>query len=535
MPNVKELIKRYDNMEKETERTNMQIIWQDVTDYVIPRKNQIIEIQTKGSQQNEKVFDSTAIHSNDLLAASLQGALTSNSTLWSKIRVANDDFKDDEVVKRWQDETTKAMWRAYNDSNYRMEIHEMFLDITSVATGCTLIEENDIEIAGFNGLMFRTYFIMNYVMEENYKGIVDTVMRKIFYKPRQAKQKFGDNAGKKVLKGDENDDFAYIHVVMPVKEYGGKLANSKWKFTDIYISVEDEAIVSEKGYHEFPYIVPRWAKASGEKYGRSPSFNALPFIKTLNAAIAYMLKAWAKDINPSRLVPEGLGFTIKDVPGTQTAVPMHLIKAIKEGALTSEAKWEVSETMVADLRSAIKEIYFTDQIQIQKKAQMTATESTIIFELMQRLLGPIFGRMEIEIFTPMIERVFGIMLRAGALPELPEQLEDVELEIQYVGPLARAQKMGEVNAIRGWLEDIILVAPVQPEVLDVPNWTEIVTDTGRLRSVNEKYINTQEEIEKIREARQQQQEDAQTTEEAEVASKVIKNLSTIGGGAGGGS
>jgi hypothetical protein len=535
MKTAKEIVQRYDRLDKESERSNMQTIWQDVTDYVIPRKNQIIIQRTRGTQRNEKVFDSTAIHSNDLLAASLQGALTSNSSMWAKIVMADDFLNEEEEVKEWLDDATLKMYHAFNSSNHRLEIHEHFLDLTSIGTACTLIEEDTIERKGFNGLVFRTFPIMSYVFEETHRGFPDTVLRKICLTPRQAEQRFGKNAGKKVLKAlkdNSNDEFEYIHYVVPVKEYGN-LANSDWTFTDVYVSCADEEIVSEKGYHEFPYIISRWSKASGEKYGRSPSFNALPDVKMLNAAKAYMAQAWAMDIKPSRLVPQGEGITINNIPGQNIPVPVHLIKAIKEGALTSESRWEVSEMMVSDLRQAIKEVYYTDQIQLQKKAQMTATESTIMFELMQRLLGPIFGRMEIEIFSPMVERVFGIMSREGGFLEEPEVLEGMELDIQYVGPLARAQRMGEFNAMQKWIESLVPVASIRPEILDIPDWDKIVKDGGRLLSVNEKYIHNDEELEDIREARRQQAEEAQTTEEVGVAADAISKIGKLGVAQGG--
>ncbi|MDP6569722.1 MAG: portal protein [Candidatus Marinimicrobia bacterium] len=514
MPSAKQVMARFDRLDNETERNNFKTIWQDATDYVHIRRNEIISRKQKGSQRTEKVYDSTAIRSNDLLASSLQGSLTSNSALWAKIKIAGDDFNSDDAVRGWLDGTSTAMFRAFNDSNYTLEMAEFFLDLTSVHTACVLIEEDTIEKRGFNGLNFRAYPIMDYVFEENHKGIVDTVIRKCTFTGRQAKQKFGDKAGKKVLqaakKGDEQS-FNYLHLVMPIKEYGGgRFGNPGWKFTDVYISCEDEVITRKGGYFEFPYVVARWAKASGEKYGRGPTNNALPDIKTLNAAISYMLQAWAKDINPSRLVPDSLGFTIKDVPGTNIPVPERFIEAIQKGALTSQARWEVSQHMVSDLRQAIKEAYFTDQLQIQKKAQMTATESAITFDLMQRLLGPVFGKIEKSVFTPMVERVFGIMLRAEAFDEAPPQLEGQGLEIEYVGPLARSQRMGEVAAIRKWLEALGLIGQFQPSVFDVPDFDEIAVDMGRLVGVKEKYINSEDTIIQVRDARQAQiQQDKQ--------------------------
>ena len=57
--------------------------WQEILDYVMPRKADITTHRSKGEKRSEILFDSTAITASNLLAASLQGTLTSPSLLWS--------------------------------------------------------------------------------------------------------------------------------------------------------------------------------------------------------------------------------------------------------------------------------------------------------------------------------------------------------------------------------------------------------------------------------------------------------------------
>ncbi len=533
MASAKELIRLYGELENSVERQNFKVIWQDINDYVLPRKSDVLVDRTKGSRKTDRLQEGTAPHSAGLLTATLQGSLTSNSVQWFNIRMKDKDLNEMEEVKLWLDSSTRKMYNAFNDSNFRVEIHEMFSDVVTVGTACLLVERNSFRNEG-SLLTFRSYFVgSDVVIQEDANGYVDTVLRKVMFTPRQAYQLFGDKAGKNVLEAYEKKimkEFSYLHVVMPIRDYSKTrqgFANDAWTYTDIYISEEDEFISKKSGYFEFPYIVPRWSKISGECYGRSPTFTALPDIQTLNAATSYMRMAWAKDINPSRLVPETLGVDIDDVPGTNIPVPLHMIEALQKGVMTSGARWEVSVQEREQLRSAIKECYFTDQIQMQKQAQMTATESSIIFELMQRLLGPVFGRLESQL-GPMVERSFNILHRAGEFDEEPEVIQGLPLEIEYVGPLARSQRMGEINAVRQWLEQLVQTASVKPDVLDVPNFDEIARDTARILNVNERYVHSQEDIDEVRASRQEQEEAARTTEEAGVAadafSKVAKAI-----------
>ena len=61
------------------------------------------------------------------------------------------------------------------------------------------------------------------------------------------------------------------------------------------------------------------------------------------------------------------------------------------------------------------------------------------------------------------------MLRGNALPPMPEVLQEVggDLDIEYVGPLARSQKMDEVTSIQRAMDGIMQLAQVNPEVLDI--------------------------------------------------------------------
>jgi hypothetical protein len=85
-------------------------------------------------------------------------------------------------------------------------------------------------------------------------------------------------------------------------------------------------------------------------------------------------------------------------------------------------------------------------LQIVSDTDMTATEVVQRTTERMRLLGPIIGRLESELLGPMIERVFGILSRAGKIPPAPEAIAGRNYAIEFVSPIAMAQKMTEANA-----------------------------------------------------------------------------------------
>jgi hypothetical protein len=82
-----------------------------------------------------------------------------------------------------------------------------------------------------------------------------------------------------------------------------------------------------------------------------------------------------------------------------------------------------------------------------------------------RLLGPILGRMEAELLGPIISRVFGILSRAGVFPEQPPELDGVEWRVEYVSPIALAQRGQKVDRAVQMMTIAGQFAAVDPNVL----------------------------------------------------------------------
>ena len=167
------------------------------------------------------------------------------------------------------------------------------------------------------------------------------------------------------------------------------------------------------------------------------------------------------------------------------------------------------------LRTAIRQAYYSDQLQLQEGPQMTATEVQVRYELMQRLLGPTLGRFQSEFLNPLIERMFGIMLRADALMPLPEIIQGAKIDIEYVGPLARSQRMEEATAIDKLYQLAMMVGQIDPAVMQNINHDKAVRLRAELLGVPKTIMRGTDEVEEMREAQQQAQ-----AQQAEMAAQM---------------
>ena len=514
--------KRLDKLE--ADRGTWESHWQEILDYVMPRKAEITFLRSRGEKRTEVLFDSTAITANNLLAASLQGTLTSPSLPWFSLKLRDDDANKVRDVQIWLEDTARRMYAVFNESNFNTEVHEMYLDLCSVGTSAIFVEEaNEGFLQG--GLHFNTLHIAEYFIQENSTGRVDTLYRKYKMTARQAIQEFGeDNVGTKIkeaLKAKPDTQFNFIHAVEPTPDYErsvGMKSKTKLPFHSCHVCFEDKMVVRVGGYNEFPYLVPRWSKATGEIFGRSPSYNALPDIKTLNKAVEIGLKAWAKAIDPPLLVTDdGVIGRVRMTPGGITVVRSDTaIKPLQIGS-----NWQITDLKENQLRTAIRQAYYSDQLQLQEGPQMTATEVQVRYELMQRLLGPTLGRFQTEFLNPLIERVFGIMLRSDALTPRPSEMEGMDMDIEYVGPLARSQRMEEAIAVERLYQLAMQVVQVDPTVMDVINHEQAIRMRATLLGVPKTVLRGEDEVAEIREqraaAQQQAQEQAMAQQQADTA------------------
>ena len=507
-----------------SDRGTWEVNWQEILDYVMPRKADVVTLRTKGEKRTEVLFDSTAITANNLLAASLHGTLTSPSLPWFSIKLRNEELNRNRDVQLWLEDTARRMYETFNENNFNTEVHELYLDICSIGTGALFVEEGN---NGFDkdGIHFNTLHIAEYYIQENINGKVDTLYRKYKLTARQAVQEFGEkNVGEKILKAAKekpDQKFNFIHAVEPTDDYKratGK-TSTKLPYHSCHVCEEDKMVVRTGGYNEFPYLVPRWSKATGEIFGRSPSYNALPDIKTLNKAVEIGLKAWAKAIDPPLLVQDD------GVVGRVRMTPAGITVIRNDGAvkpLQIGSNWQITDLKENQLRTAIRQAYYSDQLQLQDGPQMTATEVQVRYELMQRLLGPTLGRFQTEFLNPLIERVFGIMYRAGALDTAPSIIGDSKIDVEYVGPLARSQRMEEAVSIERLYQLAMNVAQVDPAIMDNINHDEAIRLRGNLLGVPKTVLRGKDEVEEMRNARAEQQQMAAMAQEQQAQAQAMK-------------
>jgi hypothetical protein len=183
-------------------------------------------------------------------------------------------------------------------------------------------------------------------------------------------------------------------------------------------------------------------------------------------------------------------------------------------------------------REAIRQAYFVDQLLMAQNVTMTATEVLQRNEEKMRLLAPVLGRLQSEMLQPLIDRTFNILLRDGILPSPPPTLQGLDIDIEYVSPLARAQRQGDVNAMMRALEIIMPLNQVAP-MLDYVDTDNLVKHIAEILGVPSKVIRSDGEVQELRNQRAQQQQAAAQAEaaraDAQAAGQAAPMVKAVGG------
>lgn len=510
----KQLIKRWERLSDA--RRTWDNTYQELATYILPRRANITVVRTPGVKQTERLYDGTAIHANELLAASLAGSLTSGADRWFSLKMSMAELNDDSEVAQWLDDVADRIYLGLNQSNFSAEGHEVYLDIGGFGTGCLFCLEAPIRKPGFNGFTFAASPIGSYCIAEDGQGKVDTVMRKIQMSILAAANRWGvdklsEQVQQKYAHEDKRDEMiSIIHAAYP-RGAGRGYLSTRMPYASCYVELETKHCISEGGFHEFPAMVPRWAKSSGEVYGRGPGFTALPDIRTLNKSVELKLKALAKAIDPPLMVrDDGVIGRVSVAPAALTTVrDMESIAPMINGT-----KFDVVEMEEERLKQSIQNAFYSDLIKISEKSYMTATEVESTIELMHRYLGPTIGRLESEYLQPLINRCFGILYRAGALPPVPQAIMEsgnTDIDVEYEGPLARAQRGGMLLSIQKAYNLIMPISQMQPELIDVFDPGKVGRYIGKGAGVPMQLMRSDKDVAKVQAARTQDMQNREQT------------------------
>lgn len=517
------------------ERSSWITHWQELSDHLLPRSARFYRTdRNKGTKRHQNIFDSTGTRALNVLTAGMMAGMTSPARPWFRLALPDPDMMEFDSVKRWLAETQRRMLHIFATSNTYMMLHTVYEDLGCFGTSCAIgMDDFKNIIHHYNAPTGE------FCLATDYKGQVNTVYREFEKTVAEIVGEFGlTNVSPTVRHmyntGNYDAWIPVMHVIEPraerdVRKMDGK--NKRWKSCYFEMGREDagERFLREGGFDDFPALAPRWRRVGGDVYGASPAMDGLGDIKQLQHeqlrkanGIDYMTK-------PPLQVPTSMrGREVDFLPSGITYVD----QVGSENAIRS--LWEVQLDLnhllmdIQDVRERINSCFHADMFLMlagSDRTNMTATEVAERHEEKLLMLGPVLERLHNELLKPLIDNTFARMVQVGALPTPPEELQGMDLNVEFVSMLAQAQRAVATNSIDRFVMNLGNVAGIKPEVLDKFNADEWADKYADMLGVDPELIVAGEQVAMIRQSRAEQ---AQKEEQAAMMAQGADTAAKLG-------
>lgn len=509
--NADQLIKRLSALE--SQRYNIDDNIRDCYRYTYPARGATFEQAGSVSLDNGTIAASTAkTNKPDLLtsvgtdgvrimASAIMSGATPANTIWFELDVPGSD----DAAKKWLEESAKILWQNIHGSNYDSIGYEAILDMCISGQPILMLDE-----APEGGLRFSQWDLANSYISSSRQGEpVDTVFNRYAYTAEQAINEYGENnVSEKVRQASRekpDTQFEFVRCIYPRGTNG--VMNKNMPIASVHLERQSKKIVRETGYHEMPLIVPRWSLIPGSNYSLGPVFEALPDLKTLNTVMMDILTNLDLANAGMWIVQNDGVINTKNIKiGPRKVIVANSVDSMKP--LAPAAKFDASFIQMEKLERQIRRMLMSDQLAPNDEGpQKTAYEISVRVEMIRQLLGPVYGRFQTEFLQPLVKRGFALAYRAGVFGPAPPSIQNKILQVKYIGPLARAQRMIEVQAMDRYENTLATEAAAtgNTSILDNYDWDEAARERHALLGVPLKLLVDKDERDAARKAKADQQ------------------------------
>jgi hypothetical protein len=503
--------------------------WREIRDYELPYTGELDEYEDEYEQarrHDEHIYNACAWSSNQIFASGIMSGLTPQSRQWFRLAFTNREVQDSKGAGELLDQRLDILNDVLNKSNFYNAIHSCYLELAFGQAPLGVFASAE------TGVHFVPFTIGTYAIDIDGDGQVNTFAREWWMTLQQLADKFGlDNLPRdlQILYESEaaRDQRHKVYwLVMPNRKHDPRLMD---KFHLPYVSLYWLESSSENewldvgGFYEFPVPCGRFLVTGNAAYGKGPGWFAEGDSKGLQLLEKDYLTAVELGVKPP--VQSDANTAMKGInliPGgntiTQNGQPVTPLFQVNLALDHLQLK-------IQELSDRIKRAYAADLFLMLEgiTQQMTAREVLERTQERMQQLGPVVQRMQYEFLSKIIERVYAILDRAHVFPEpedpeLAQMLSQEEIQIEYISPLAQAQKLSGLVNIEQAVSFAAQIAQFDPNAMDKLDLPSAVDKYCDMLGAPAAIRRSKEEFDAIQQQKAQAQ--AQAQQEAQAAAAV---------------
>lgn len=517
--------------------------WKNQRDYLSPSEGQFEGDEVNdGKRRDQKMNNKRPIRSAQTLAAGMASGMASQARPWFNLEAPTGVPRNSNVM-RWLFEVQESMRNVLSKSNLYNILPQLFHAQGVYGTGCmaALPDEQDV-------VRFYHYPIGTYALDTSARGVVDTFYREYTMTARQMEQQFGrDSLKPNTQQMAEKGSLLAItvcHLIEPNPDADMTRADNlsmPWRSTYWEKGSNDGLVLRQSGFQTFPIMAPRWDVNGVNVYGSGPGDVALGKSRELQLLEADKLRIVQQLARPAVTAPLSMrGMAANLVPGGTVWVPDQLVgQSFQPAYVPDPGALPNVRAEIDQCERAVAEAYFEDLFLLisQADGQMTATEVIQRKEEKMLMLGPVVERNNDELFDPLMDQVFQIMVEQSTprwlglapgvplIPPPPEELAGVPLTVEYISILAQAQKAIAASVIERSLQFTGMMIQsgfqeaadkIDPDAMQEAYYSAIGAPPTILRNA--------EQVAGIRQARAEQQQQQMMAEQGMAMAQGAKTL-----------
>ncbi|HCR3184449.1 TPA: phage tail protein [Morganella morganii] len=509
------------------ERLSFEPHWRELSDFTRPRSTRFTASEVnRGDRRNGKIIDPAAVMAARTLSSGMMSGITSPARPWFRLATPDRDLMDYGPVKLWLETVEQRMNEVFNRSNLYQSLPLMYEDLGTFATGAMAVVADPQRVIRTVPFPTGSFYIAN-----GADLSVDTAVREFSMTVRQVITEFGTDAVSDTVKSQWNSGqygqwVNVVHAVYPnLDRQTGKLEAKHKAYKSVYYEANstDDKLLRESGYDEFPIMAPRWEVNGEDVYGSScPGMVALGSVKALQLLQRRKAQMIDKITNPPLQAPASIkSQRISTIPGGITYLSMsgaeNEIKPLFQiqGGATNGLLEDIQDT-----RQIIDHAYFVDLFRMMQTVNTRSMPVEAVAEMREEkllMLGPVLQRLDSELLDKLINRTFSVMAENNLLPVPPDEMQGMQLKVEYISVMAQAQKAIGVSSIERFIGFTSGIGQFKPDALDKINVDETIDAYAASIGVPPSVVATNEQVAQIRENRAQQQAMAQQMQMAQAA------------------
>lgn len=509
------------------ERLSFEPHWRELSDFTRPRSTRFTASEVnRGDRRNSKIIDPAAVMAARTLSSGMMSGITSPARPWFRLATPDRDLMDYGPVKLWLETVEQRMNEVFNRSNLYQSLPLMYEDLGTFATGAMAVVADPQRVIRTVPFPTGSFYIAN-----GADLSVDTAVREFSMTVRQVITEFGMDAVSDTVKSQWNSGqygqwVNVVHAVYPnLDRQTGKLEAKHKAYKSVYYEANstDNKLLRESGYDEFPIMAPRWEVNGEDVYGSScPGMVALGSVKALQLLQRRKAQMIDKITNPPLQAPASIkSQRISTIPGGINYLPMadvnNQIKPLFQ--IPANGTNGLLED-IQDTRQIIDHAYFVDLFRMMQTVNTRSMPVEAVAEMREEkllMLGPVLQRLDSELLDKLINRTFSVMAENNLLPVPPDEMQGMQLKVEYISVMAQAQKAIGVSSIERFIGFTSGIGQFKQEALDKINVDETIDAYAASIGVPPSVVATNEQVAQIREQRAQQQAMAQQMQMAQAA------------------